>query len=260
MEGNTIMNFGIQDKYLDNMKIAIAMPMYNRRNNIAEVIVSLSKNNLTDCVIVTSEEPCESVSELLDGITFLPIKRHKNPERLGCNANIVQSLNLAFEEANYVICLEDDIVPGKDFIELYRWYFNQVELTKQYPVITSYHKSDENYLGIIDIFCKTLIDKVDSRYGFCPWGWGLTKENWESKFNKFKFIDLPAAMTWDLQFAEHLINNNLKMLHPVVGRSQNIGSEGTYVISKEFHEQYQYSKHWVDSYNFPKVTDFTFVK
>jgi hypothetical protein len=255
-----MVNFGTQDKYLDNMKIAIAMPMYNRRNDIAEVIIALSKNDLTDCIIVTSEEPCEEVSSLLDGINFLNIKRHKNPERLGCNGNIVQSLNLAFQEADYVICLEDDIVPGKDFIELYRWYFSQVELTKKYPIITSYNKSNDNYLGIIDIFCKTLVNKVDSVYGFCPWGWGMTKENWESKFNKFEFIDLPSSLTWDLQFAEHLIENDSKILHPVVGRSQNIGSEGTYVPSKEFHEQHQHCKYWIDSYDFPKVMDFEFVK
>lgn len=244
------------------MKIAIAMPMYNRRNYLAEVLVALSKNDLTDCVIVTSEEPCENVSSLLDGIGFLNlnIKRHKNTNRLGCNANIVRSLELAFQEADYVICLEDDIVPGKDFIELYRWYFSQVELTKNYPIITSYNKSEENYSPIMDVFSKTLIDKVGSKYGFCPWGWGLTKESWESTLNKFQFINLPSHMSWDLQVVEYLIKNDLKFLHPVVGRSQNIGAEGQHVPNKEFHQQYQYSRHWVDSYNFDKVVNFKFTK
>ena len=242
------------------MKIAIAMPMYNRRNYLAEVLLALSKSDLTDCVIVTSEEPCENVSSLLDGINFLNIKRHKNPKRLGCNANIVRSLELAFEEADYVICLEDDIVPGKDFIELYRWYFSQVELTKKYPIITSYNKCEENYTSVIDVFSKTLIDRVDSRYGFCPWGWGLTKENWESTLDKFKFIDLPSRMSWDLQVVEYLIKNELKLLYPVVGRSQNIGAEGQHVPNKEYHAQYQYSRYWVNSYNFDKVTNFKFEK
>jgi len=110
-------------------KIPIVMPTYNRSQYLVQVLEGLSKcENLDKFFIVTSEEPdCPEVSALFDKVDFIKIVRWKNEEKLGCNKNVIQAINFGFDCSDVVVVLEDDIVPGRDFLNYFLWGFENIK-------------------------------------------------------------------------------------------------------------------------------------
>ncbi len=159
-----------------------------------------------------------------------------NIKQLGCNRTIFTCLTEGFEEGDYVIHLEDDILLAKDAI---RWFIEEGEIYRdlkstfsvcgyQRENPTRWLRPEEN---------DKLEDILGSDIGvlsFYPWGWATWKDRWEEIKDKWAFGQHKWGGTWDLWMKKELRGNRQCIL-PLISRVKNIGSEdGTYTPSKEW--------------------------
>lgn len=167
---------------------------------------------------------------------------------LGLTKHIVDAINSAFKQFNYVIVLEDDVI------------FTSESIISVYDGIDEFgEKSD---FGAISMFSpihgknlkKLLIGKNYWRKTnyFGPWGWATNKKTWlkysniisESHSSKLKQSPIFSNMsktsqnvwngrfgkvifdplkTWEFQFQHLLFRELLKVYAPVLTLSGNIG-------------------------------------
>jgi len=235
-------------------KIPILMPTYNRPHYLKTVLESLKKcDSLEYFKIITSEEPSQpEVSLLFDNVDFIEIERYKNEQRLGCNKNISSAISRIFEKHEELVVLEDDIVPGRDFLNYFLWGFNNKELWETVSILTAYNRAnslDEN------------IQTTKTRSWFSCWGWGTKKSVWDVFYKSQKReLEENTGVAWDTQFNSYVLKENLLELYPLIGRSQNIGEVGTYVPSPEWQRENQFCKYWIDNINCDPVKEFKIKK
>jgi hypothetical protein len=192
---------------------------------------------------------CEPVnSEVIDlAKNFRPNKSYVivNPKIYGCNWNIFQCLNIGFDNNDFHIHLEDDTIPGKDFLNYCEWcnkeYINDIDIfsVSGYVNVNNktehYHPYSEN------------INLVHRRKWYTPWGWATWKNRWNDIKDELhkKLIQQPHK-SWDCHL--HNIVREKYEIFPAVSRIQNIGAEeGTYVYSSEWHNKNQYNNFWIES-------------
>jgi hypothetical protein len=228
---------------MNQNKIPIIMPTYNRSNYLKECLDNLSKcRSLQKFFIITSEEPNEEVSNLLDSVNFIDISRNKNEQKIGCNANLDKCINYGLSYEKFII-LEDDVVPSKDFLEYFLWCFEYTKNRDDIHLIIAYNQINDlaNYENLL--FTNQ----------FMAWGWGCHSRKYLELKNKGFNIDynknynhetnLPDA--WDSQLCQFISDNDIKILKPQVSRVQNIGSIGTWTKDAEWHKNIVHCKNWM---------------
>ena|ERR1035437_426230 len=236
-------------------KIPIIMPTYNRPQYLKQVLSGLYQcENIEQFEIYTSEEPNQpEVSSLFDQVDFIKVNRWINKEKLGCNINISSAIDRVFKQGyESLIVLEDDIVPGKDFLNFFLWGFNNKEIWSSVSVLAAYNKTNEvnNNLNI-----------VKKRNWFTPWGWGTKDYVWNAFYKEHKEELQNSGVSWDSQFNNYILKNKICELYPVVGRSQNIGEVGTYVPSPEWQRIHQFCDYWIGNQeNVNTINNFYFKK
>lgn len=176
-------------------------------------------------VLAFSEPDCQEVVDLAKKYHF-PCKYSLtvNPSKLGCTKNIHQALKAGFDQDDFVILIEDDILLSKDALRYFEHcntnYKNDANVftvcgyTKNIPKEKSHH----------------VIKKVP---WFTPWGWATWTNRWEeidaviSKPNE-------QRLSWDI-ITNHSRKNRTQ-IEPLLSRTQNIGAKlGTYCPSEEWH-------------------------
>jgi len=205
----------------------IASTHYNRPKYTKQCFEHLSKCvGIENYLLVLGVEPGnQEVIDLCRGINFCDYMLKTNEQRMGCNANIGDTLGLAFRFSDYVIMLEDDILFAKDTL----LYFEQFEKYKNENLlnISAYHrKSDPNEPY-----------KTTKRRWFTPWGWAT----WRNRYEFLTHAWTAKHPSWDCFW------NDSKMheIYPVWSRSQNIGWEnGTYCPGFQFHRENQWVENW----------------
>lgn len=101
------------------------------------------------------------------------LKIHRNPENLGCRRAVVTALNWFFSEVEEGIILEDDCVPGSDFLPFCE---EMLELYRDSPKV--FHIAGDNSAGV----------KVPDDWSYCfirhphIWGWATWRHAW-SKYD-----------------------------------------------------------------------------
>lgn len=235
-------------------RIPIAMPTYNRADYLRQVLAALREcDNLDRFMIVTSEEPdCPEVSALFDAVDFVPIQRHTHPVRWGLSRNVTSAINLAFEQNDVAVILEDDIVPAKDFLSYVLW---GLERFRDDPCVISIcgYRRLETAPDPADIRRATL------RHWFAPWGWATWKDRWQRFYREvYQETDNPS---WDNQFCHGYMLKDERRVEvvPLIGRTQNIGEIGTWVPSPEWQRQHQQTPFWHANSNLPAVPPDDFV-
>jgi len=169
-----------------------------------------------------------------------------NPERFGCNKNIFQCWDNGFNLTDFHIHLEDDTVPGKDFL-IYCEYFNQ-EIFKNNDTIFSisgYVNSNNANMDKLFSPPSNQYDTYSYRNWFTPWGWATWSNRWPIIKSAFE-ESLSKEASWD-----HFVHESLKEkleIYPLVARIQNIGAEqGTYCPNSEWHTNNQYNDYWIET-------------
>ena len=230
-------------------KIPIAMATYNRPQYLSQVLHHLKNNeNLDKFFILTSEEPnCKDVSKLIENIDFIEVRRNINLEHLGCNKNIINAINLAFKQYDKIVVLEDDTIPGKDFLNFFLWGFYNIKEEHGIHSLGAYN-------NCIQIPLSIKYDKIKYRNWFCPWAWGIWKYCWE-QFDYSRCLE-SQKISWDIYLLNEYKKRGWLQLYPLVGRCNNIGEVGTHVPSKSWHQDNQFCPVWVETIQHNPIKNF----
>jgi len=225
---------------------SISVSLYNRLDYTKTVL-----SNLDQCFDIDNYEIticCEPVNQQIIQLAkqFRPNQTtvKVNNERFGCNKNIFQCWEIGFKNNNFHIHLEDDTVPGKDFLLLCNWGREVFKDRNDVFSISGYVNCNN---PIDQFFPKSnLTQCVTSRKWFTPWGWATWSNRWDSIKNKLvPYLD-NKHVSWDL-----VLHKSLKdtiEIFPLIARIQNIGAEnGSFCPSAEWHKKNQYNEYWIES-------------
>lgn len=229
-------------------RIPIAMPAYNRHAYLREVLEGLRGcRDLDKFCIVTGEEPgCPETRSLFDAVDWVPIVRSLHSERMGCNANVLGTIDRALELGDRFVSLEDDIVPGVDFLSFVRWGLDRFRDDASVFDVSGYQRH-------VDPPERADAGKVLSFDWFCPWGWASWRDRWE-RFRREVQVPLSGSASWDVFVCKWVVEEaRLKELRPAVGRVQNIGEEGTWVPSAAWHRDNHRTPHWIGNLGWSPV-------
>ena len=216
------------------MKKAIMFTAYNRVDYLKDSLESWTKvNNLKDYDIYFKVEPSDVNQEIMDVISDFNNKVEskvliiQNPIKLGNGYNTWSGFNKLFNDYEFVILAEDDILVSRDIID----YFNYLE--EKYR--------DEHEVSIISANTKgelTDPSKVTRDSVFNGLIWGTWASYWKDYFANTWDKDYtsgdPAGWDWNLTLRV-LPANNLKVIHPYTSRSQHIGLDGLHCTPEIFH-------------------------
>jgi len=209
-----------------NNKI-IVMPVYNRPDYTRQVIEGIKKcyNHENYTILIFAEPGCPKTIETIKDIDGLNIELSINENRLGMPMNTYQCFSKGFELSDYVIYLEDDVVPSKDALLLLEWVNTEYKNNESIFNATCYSKIPYN---------ENDYYKVNRLKWFTSWGCSLWKDRWE---NLVVPIWKPNKLhdCWSQFFQE--ARGERDEIMPIVSRAQNIGLEnGVHRVPKELFE------------------------
>lgn len=167
-----------------------------------------------------------------------------NPTKFGCNKNIYQALNYGLSINDFHIHLEDDTVPGKDFLVYCEWCREYYKDADEIFSVSGYVNSNNS----IEQFIEKNIEfnSVMIRNWFTPWGWGTWKNRWLSVSDFITPFLNTSTISWDLIL--HRSIKNKKECFPMVSRIQNIGAEnGSFCPGSSWHLKNQYNEYWIET-------------
>ncbi len=152
--------------------------------------------------------------------------------KLGIDLNKLWALDTLFAETDFVICLEDDMLPAKDFLRYMEWGRRAFEQDKNVLSICGYNKSDA--VKEADLY------KTWATCGFHAWGWGIWKDRYERFFGEdyrayreYAGDEINGRFDWYL--AEMARTHDLRTIKPVVARIQNFGeNDGEHTTPETF--------------------------
>lgn len=173
----------------------------------------------------------EEVSKLLDDHKplFHKLIVVKNGDHVGCNENTKRAISHGMELSEYVIHIEDDVVPAHDALRLLEWAKTAAKKDNVYSATMWRHpegwmpKHGGDKPGGIEGLVKYST-------GMWIWGWSIWKEKWKMMSSVWTSGDDQSA-SWDIWLCDHLPKPVLNIA-PLVSRSNNIGAElGTHAGS-----------------------------
>lgn len=153
----------------------------------------------------------------------------QNKDHIGCNENTKRALAHGMVISDYVIHIEDDVVPAHDALRLLEW---ARDVPKKEPVYSATmwrhpdgwlpEKGGEPTQGMEGV-CKYST-------GMWIWGWATWREKWNKMSACWTTGDDRSA-SWDDWLCAHLPKPILNIA-PMISRSNNIGAElGTHTGS-----------------------------
>lgn len=234
----------------------ISISLHKRPDYTKVLLDHLSRcYNIKDYVIVICCEP--SNSEVIDlAKNFMPDRTEVivNPKILGCAWNIFQCLSIGFDNSDFHIHLEDDTIPGRDFLSYCEWakdsYINDQEVFSISGYVNVNTKILEKQQHNNHYSPKSEnINLVNKRKWYTPWGWATWKNRWNLvRNNLYNRLTTDKNISWDWHL--HNIVREKYEIFPLVSRIQNIGAEkGTYVTNADWHKKNQYNEFWIESLN-----------
>ncbi len=170
------------------MNIATIMFTYNRSSHTGMVLEALSRNDVLPEKLYVFHDGLKSdkdkaewdkVQDLIEGIDWCSNEIVTAKENKGLSRSIVDGIELAFDNYDAVIVLEDDCVPSPSFMRYMVLCLNKYEKEKIVYNIGGY---------------AWPISVQDNRYDAyfngrtSSWGWGTWKDRWEQYSQDKEFI------------------------------------------------------------------------
>lgn len=210
----------------------IVMPTYRRADYTKTVLEGMkSCYGIEDYKVFIHHEPgYPEVLDIINDSSELNITIIENDNVLGLNQNIYNCLSHGFSLSDYVIYLEDDVVPTKDCLKYFEWARDKYANDPDVFSVTSYNRQ---VVPIEDNF------KIHRRQWFVPWGWATWKNRWEEIKTKWTFN------TGCDSIMNHSVRGDRCQIEPKLARTQNIGAtRGVNVMEPEWHKDNQYNEYW----------------
>lgn len=165
--------------------------------------------------------------------------------RVGCNVNTYSALAYGFDHHSRVIALEDDTVPGRDFLRYMDWGLSAYERDQTVFSVCGYQRTPPEELGYRNAV-------VRERW-FTPWGWATWRDRWDTIRESWPADD--KQISWDTVI-DKLTRRDRFEVRPMLARIQNIGAEGgAHVPSAEWHAAHHLNRHWIETVPGPRVDE-----
>ena len=206
-------------------KPVITMCVYRRPEYTRQVLQFLSKCtgiNKYTVFISIEKEPHPDVITVIDSFKNIQIKKVPSSNKLGCNGNTHKALSLGFNDSDYVIHVEDDILLAPDALSYFEWA-RHFENHPDVFTVGAWRSS----IGWLPEGGRPKPPQEDQKVSkqrfFTCWGWATWQNRWQSISEKWtKCAD--NGLSWD---------NNLNNLRgtrteivPCISRAINIGDNG----------------------------------
>ena len=166
-------------------------------------------------------------------------------QRVGCNVNTYSALAYGFDHHERVIALEDDTVPGGDYLRFMDWGFGEYQHDPSVFSVCGYQRTPQDEAA----YRSAVIREP----WFTPWGWGTWRDRWESIRESWPAND--GQISWDTVI-DKLTRRDRCEVRPMLARIQNIGGEGgTHVPNAAWHAAHHLNPHWIESVPGPRVDE-----
>lgn len=165
--------------------------------------------------------------------------------RVGCNVNTYSALAYGFDHHKRVIALEDDTVPGRDFLRFADWGLTRYERDAAVFSICGYQRTPASECGYRNAVVR--------ESWFTPWGWATWRDRWDSVRDSWPADD--RQVSWDTVI-DKLTRRGRYEVRPMLARIQNIGAEGgAHVPGAAWHAEHHLNPHWIESTPGPRVDE-----
>lgn len=163
------------------------------------------------------------------------VRFHRN--NMGCNANIRQAVQMAFDAgSDFNLHVEDDIVLSPDALELATWFYNLPERDEYVclNLFSDWKPEPGKELAMAE------------KFGFYPWGWACTRAMWEKYLAPEWDTKRFGPTGWDWSIGMTIQRHGLKVLRPYLSRALNIGRDMGLHMSRE---------HWDENFSQQVVSE-----
>ena len=265
------------------MKSIINIKAWNRPSMLEKTLKKLSQcYNINDYEIMisidgpnnqnTKFESAVSNSNIRSNSKKLDIIYHT--QNKGCAGNMKFCFTESFKDKNidYMIHLEDDTIPARDFLLFMEWGYDHMKNNENIfavcPFIRKIHLQEHN----IKVDMENDIDKIIYRNNFEPGGgFGINRGQWEiiknnkgvfgvigecgNKLSGEKWLNnlknkggrITDKGSWAWPFRKMYLENK-KVIFPKISRTQNIGDvNGIFNPSASWHQTKIYNPKWSEN-------------
>lgn len=216
-------------------KKAIVFTSFDRVNYLKQTLESWSKvRYIQEYDIYFKVEPSNKIDEICEVISKFAeqigndVNVDINNRVMGCAANTWFALDKTFNDYDFVILAEDDILVSEDVCEYFNYLENKYRDQEEFAIISANTKWDTQDPNSV---CK--------EQSFNGLIWGTWKKYWELyikdtwDWNYSSGNGGPSGWDWNLTLRV-LPNNNLFSINPLASRSQHIGENGIHCSSDIF--------------------------
>lgn len=232
-----------------NMKKAILLTAYNRPDYLAEVLDSWTEvRGIRDWQFIISHDDSGSQSEevgrslevaryfqLQSDVRLMNSIRPDNPgpsmvqmweqpEKLGVLRHPLVALNKAFEEYDFVVRVEDDLVVSDGILEYFEYAAETFQHTDDVKTVHAYSKRD---IGRESVYRAV---KGFNSWGFGAWrrSWPDLRDNWDADYSTYNgHPGVQSGFDWHFDTRVYPARNWYG-LYPEVSRVKNIGAFGVH--------------------------------
>lgn len=202
--------------------LVLAMTAWKRSQYLKEVLDSLRHaHGIEYCLLLANVEPgYPEVESLLRSFDACPTDIVVNSETLGCPANTLAVLERGFDEDDFVLHLEDDLILAPDALQMAQWMRYKYE-GQQDEIACIGLKSSLGYR-------RSAANAVRRCSWFACHVWGTWQEEWETNFVpnwEQKKLHEEGYRGWGHTVNEKIMQGRYQML-PVLSRVQHIGLLG----------------------------------
>ena len=225
---------------------------YNRPSHLKRVLISLENYNEKNINIILDGPKNkkdkliqQEVKKVIIGDQKIKLNFIFRKKNLGLAKSIVKTLDYYSQKFKYMIIIEDDCIPIKEFFPYIKKGIMMNKRNKSIGAVCGYqlpklHEKNNKNLNLY------LLNH------FIPWGWAILSENWIKFRNEFKNIlinkkniKLPKNLSqivkitkhkerkiWTRNFILYNYYKGNKFLYPGKSLIKNIGFDGSGVNSK----------------------------
>lgn len=161
---------------------------------------------------------------------------HLGNSRVGIEHNTYVALSWGFGHHDKVVAMEDDTVPGRDFLRFISWGLREYEHDQSVFSICGYQKTPANEVGYRDAVIR--------EPWFTPWGWATWRDRWLGIRASFPQHE---HSPFDIAIQDGALAGRCEV-RPMLARIQNIGAEGgMHVPNAEWHTRHHLNPNWIET-------------
>jgi len=239
--------------------MVITLCAWNRPEYLTKVLDGLAAcHRIANCTLIACVEPGPpEVRALLDGFVACQVQVVQNPTRLGVRDNTKQALSLGFARSDFVIHLEDDIVPAPDALTFFEYCRVAYQDDKSVFTVTGYSGPRYDWAGgkpeyedmgykTIDLYARDEYYLLRRIAWFHTSGWATWRDRW-----------LEMRDNWETERGDwgprvnRVIRGQRSEVYPILARTQNIGANGVHIKDEQWFYQYVHNAHWAGSLSLP---------